>query len=156
MANLDTAIYTAQTTRDTSLYVNQSFRPLQQHLKFARFEYTIPASPGVTEADKLRLGFLNAANAKIVPELCRITSQGAGAAVVLTLKKCDTAGTETTLTAAATLNSNSVALARPATTNAVAEVEQTDYLFLLLGTVTTETAGTVILVEIAYYSEETH
>jgi hypothetical protein len=155
MANLDTAIYTAQTTRDTSLYVNQSFRPLQQPLRFARFEYTIPASPGLTAADKLRLGFLNASNAKIVPELSRITSQGTGAAVVVTLKKCDTAGTETSLTAAATLNENSVALARPSAL-VVPEVEQTDYLFLLLGTVTTETAGTVILVEIAYYSEETH
>jgi len=155
MANIDTAIYTAQTTRDTSLYVNASFRPLQQPLRFARFEYTIPASPGLTAADKLRLGFLNASNAKIVPELSRITSQGTGAAVVVTLKKCDTAGTETSLTAAATLNENSVALARPSAL-VVPEVEQTDYLFLLLGTVTTETAGTVILVEIAYYSEETH
>ena len=154
MANLDTEIYTNQTTREISLHVDQSLRPLQQGLRFARFEYTIPASPGLTAADKLRLGFLKVPNAKILPELCRVTSQGAGAAVVLTLKKCNPAGTEVTLTAAATLNENSVALARPATTNAVAEVEETDYLFFLLGTVTTETAGTVILVEIAYYSEE--
>jgi hypothetical protein len=155
MANLDTSIYTAQTTRDNSIYVNPSFRPLQQNLKIARFEYTIPASPGLTAADKLRLGFLGVPNAKIVPELSRMVSQGTGAAVVATLKKCDAAGTETSLTAAATLNENSVALARPSAL-VVPEVEQADYLFLLLGTVTTETAGTVILVEIAYYSEETH
>lgn len=152
MANLDTDIYTNQTTRDISLHVDQSLRPIQQVLRFARFEYTIPDA-GVTAADKLRLGFLKVSNAKIVPELSRITSQGTGAAVVLTLKKCDADGTETALTAAATLAENSVALARPSTL-AVPEVEEEDYLFLLLGTVTTETAGTVILVEIAYYSEQ--
>lgn len=153
MANLDTDIYTNQTTREISLHVDQSLRPLQQGLRIARFEYTIPASPGLTAADKLRLGFLKVPNVNIIPELSRITSQGAGAAVVVTLKKCDTAGTETSLTAAATLNENSVAFARPSSL-VVPEVEETDYLFLLLGTVTTETAGTVILVEIAYYSEQ--
>lgn len=153
MANLDTTVFTNQTTRETSLHVDQSLRPLQQVLRFARFEYTIPASPGLTAADKLRLGYLKVPNAKIVPELSRVTSQGAGAAVVVTLKKCDTAGTETSLTAAATLNENSVALARPSAL-VVPEVEETDYLFFLLGTVTTETAGTVILAEIAYYSEQ--
>lgn len=152
MANLDTDIYTNQTTREISLHVDQSLRPLQQGLRIARFTYTIPTA-GVTAADKLRLGFLKVPNAKIMPELSRITSQGTGAAIVFTLKKCDTAGTETSLTAAATLNENSVVLARPSAL-VVPEVEETDYLFLLLGTVTTETAGTEILVEIAYYSEQ--
>lgn len=152
MANLDTDLYTQQVERETNLHYNPSVRPLQQDLKIARFEYTIPAA-GVTAADKLRLGFLRVPNAKIVPELSRIVSQGTGAAIVFTLKKCDTSGTETALTAAATLAENSVAFARPSGL-VVPEVEETDYLFALLGTVTTETAGTVILFEIAYYSEQ--
>lgn len=152
MANFDTSTYTAQTTRETSLHVDVSARSIQSKLRIAEFEYSTLA--GLQSGDKLRLGFLKAKNARIVPELCRLSSlDGTGVSVLLTLKKVDSAGTETELCAQATLANNSVALARPSGIE-VPLVGEDDYLMLLAGTVTTATAGKRMRAQIAFYAEE--
>lgn len=148
-----TALYTQQTTRGTVL--NYAPSALEQQLPVRMF--TVPYIVTGTEAsgEFLNLGFPKIPNMKIIPELSRVVCpSGAGAAMVMTLQKVDTAGTRTALTAAATqVAANSVAFARPATPT-VPDVSVEDFLGVVLGTVTTKTATTVVNFEIAYTSTD--
>lgn len=154
MATFDTTLITKQEGRSANLHYNPNMDVLVAPVRIARFEYTLAGTEA--SGDKIRLGYLGVNKAYVVPEQSSVVCpSGAGCAIVMTLKKVDTSATETALTAAATqVAANRVALARPATTPTVAAVNDTDYLELLLGTVTTATAGSVLLVEVAYYSEQ--
>jgi len=159
MATLATDLITAQRARNTTLSSNPSLRPVQSTIHFARFSFTTAAgtAPILVAADVIDLGFLKLGKVKVIPELCRVINPTAApdVAAVLTLQKVDTAGTAVALTAAATLTAAAaVAMARVSSTIALTEVADTDYLRLLVGTVTTSASAGVIDVEIAYTSEE--
>lgn len=151
----NTPLYNQQIGKATNLYFNPSAADQQLSAMVFRQEYTVVGTEVATEL--INLGFPKIPNMKLMPRLSSVTCpSGAGAAMVMTLQKVDPAGTATPLTAAATqVAASEVAFAKPATVPTVPVVDVEDYLQVLLGTVTTKTAGTIILFELVFVSADT-
>lgn len=158
MADHNTSLYNQQVGRSSTLNYNPNASLQQATIKCFAVPYVVDGTEASTE--HLLLGFPKIPGMVVVPELSRVVCpSGAGSAMVMTLQQVPVtsgvAGTPVALTAAATqVAANAVAFARPATTPTVAEVGVNDYLQVLLGTVTTKTAGVTVLFEIAYYSNK--
>lgn len=160
MASLTTTFIDAQRNRNTSIYQNPSSRPVQGTVRVARFSY--PLSASLAAADTIDLGFLNLGAVKIIPESSRVINPTADAdySAILTLQKVDAAGnatevahTGTPATPAATTANAVTSFVRPSSL-LVPDVAVTDYLRILVGTVTTAASTGTLLFEIAYTSEE--
>jgi hypothetical protein len=148
MATIKTLSFTAQEERNISLHQDVSMRDIQASLRIIRVEHTVLGTE--TGTDDIELIFPNL-EGYVLPHLSRVTNTGAGDVDVdITLEKVDTAGTVTALTAAAAVDNDSVAFARPSG-GVVPKLEATDYLRAAL-TVTAMTAGDKLLFEIAIYT----
>lgn len=147
MASIKSPIFTNQQNRDISLHADQSVREIVGGLKVVRIPYTLLGTEANTDTIELCYpqieGFL-------IPELSRASNTGAGDADLdFVLREVNAAGTATALTAAASLDNNSVAFARPSG-NVVPQLLKSDYLQLLLSNVEGVAAGDVIVLELVF------
>lgn len=146
MATLKTATYTNQTTRNTSLHVDQSLRTIQTTAVVVRQEYTCDGTEANTDVIKLCLPRING---YLLPEASRITNIGAGDCDLdLQLRKVNTAGTATAIAAATSIDNNSVAVTRLAT--APVEVTPSDELEVLISNRDASASGELLIFELVF------
>jgi len=146
MASFDSAIFDLQENRDISLHSDQSIRELVGSLKTVRIPYTVIGTETGTDTIKLCYPQIEG---YLIPELSRVSNTGAGDVDVdLTIRKVNAAGTATALTAAAAVDNDSVAFARPSGL-VVPIIEKTDYLQALTA-VTAMTAADILVFELTF------
>ena len=152
MPSFDSTLYADQLASELSLHVRPSAKLQQCPVRMFRVSYTLAGTEAA--ADVINLGFPKLSNGYVIPEMSRVTDTGGGGDTDcdFTLQKVNTAGTAVALTAAASVDNNSVPFARPSTP-VVAPFTDTDYLRVLLSSTDAVVAGGVLLFEIAYYSE---
>lgn len=153
MANFDTSIRAAQVARRKTRGDSPSFRPLQAGLRYAAFDYTVPAS-GFTTGSTISLGALGLAGARVIPELSRVVDTGGDGDLHFdaTLRKVDAAGANAVaLSGTVKVDNASVALTRLAS-GATPELGAEDCLQLLVAWAGEEafTPGETLRVEVAY------
>jgi hypothetical protein len=147
MASVKSPIFTNQQNRDISLYAEQTVRDIVGSLRTVRIPYTCLGTEAAADTIELCYpqieGFL-------VPELSRVSNSGAGDVDVdLTIRKVNAAGTATALTAAASVDNNSVAFARPSG-NVVPILEKGDYLQALTANLDGMAAGDIVVFELVF------
>lgn len=151
MADIATTLRTSQLEKEYKRDVSPSYREIQKPLRHARIEHTFDATPSAN--DNLVIGKLGLQNYEILPELCRITSLNGAIQGVVSLEKVAEDGTVTAISGSATVNDDSVALARISGNDTV-NVASTDYLQLTITTVTAIVSTDIIQIDLAYVSEE--
>lgn len=161
MPTFNTTFKRDQDGRDTNLHYNPKGMSVQSPLRVARVSYTCVGTE--VTADLIDLLFPRMQNARLVPELCRISNPTGSADVIIGAKiqKCsvDAAGTitATDLTAVADVSNNSVALARVTGGN-IPTIAQDEYLRVLLSTTAATTftmaAGQVIDFDLVFQSPD--
>jgi hypothetical protein len=146
MASIKSPIFTNQQDRDISLHADQSVRDIVGSLKVVRIPYTVLGTE--TGTDTIELCYPQIEGV-LIPEISRVSNSGAGDVDVdLTIRKVNAAGTATALTAAAAVDNDSVAFARPSG-NVVPAIEKGDYLQALTA-VTAMTAGDILVFELVF------
>lgn len=147
MADYETQLAIDQRERAIRRDAHPTHRPVQQPVHVAKFEYQLAGTEANTET--IRLGSLGIEGAVIVPEASSVWVTGTGdGAMSLTLRKEDGA---VALTAAAAVNNNRAAFARP-TALTVPALGAEDNIEALLSSVTENDATKTLHVEIAYRS----
>lgn len=146
MATKLSSTYTNQTTRNESLFVDQSLRGIQTTGTIVRVEYTCDGTEANADVIKLCIprvgGFL-------LPEASRITNIGAGDCDLdLQLRKVNTAGTATAISAATSIDNNSIGVARLAT--APVEVSPSDALEVLVSNRDASASGELLIFELVF------
>lgn len=144
MATKTTTQYTNQTTRNTSLHVDQSLRDIQTTLVNVRGSYTCDGTEANSDIIKLCLPRITG---YLVPEISRVGNRGASAGdgdcdLDLALRKVDTSGTATAIAVAASIDNNFVALGR--LTTAPVLVEASDELDFLVSNRDASASGQII------------
>lgn len=154
MASLtDSTTYTAQQNRAIRRDVSPSFRTLERAIRQARLEYTFDATPA--NNDTVKLCFLNARKADVLPELCRISSLNGDLEGVFVLSKVDGDGNETPLTGNGTLDASnhSVSFER-ASGNDTVQVNEGEFIQLTITTATAIVADDIVQIDIAFADEQ--
>lgn len=152
MADIYTTHATAENERAYKRNANPSYRALQAPLMFARFTHTFAADP--SNDDNLILGHLGVPNARVIPELSRVTSVTGAVNADFTLEKISVdGGTPTAVSGAASVDDSSVAFARVAG-GALVEVEQSEKLQATLSAATALVATDVVEILVAFISDE--
>ena len=146
MASRESSFFTLQKERDYKLHSEQSVRDLVGSLRTVRIPYTVTGSE--TGTDTIELCYPQI-EGYLIPELSRVSNTGAGDVDVdLTIRKVNEAGTATALTAAAAVDNDSVAFARPSGL-VVPIIAKTDYLQALTA-VTAMTAADILVFELTF------
>ncbi len=147
MASVKSPIFTNQQNRDISLYAEQTVRDIVGSTKVVRIPYTCLGTEAA--ADTIELCYPQI-EGYLIPEISRVSNSGSGDADVdLTIRKVDEAGTATALTAAASVDNNSVAFARPSS-GVVAILEKGDYLQALTANLDGMAAGDILVFELVF------
>lgn len=161
MPTFKTDFKTQQDARDITLQYNPSATAVQSPLRVARVSYTCVGTE--VTADVLDLAFLRVKNARIMPELSRISNPTGSGSVIIgaKLQKCsvDAAGTitATDLSAVADVSNNSVTFAR-ITGGDIPTIAADEYVRILLSTTASTTftmaAGQVIDFDLVYQAPD--
>jgi hypothetical protein len=149
----DHPLYTSQMNRKKTRNAMPSHRTLVHAERVAKpAAYTFDATP--SGDDDIRLCFLPAKTAYVIPEKCRVTSLNGAINGSFRLEKLGTDGTTVTaLTGAVAVNDDSVAFTRPSG-NALVQVNEGELLILTITAVTAIVSGDIVEVLISYLDEE--
>lgn len=161
MPTFKTDFKTQQDARGTTLQYNPTATAVQSPLRAARLSYTCVGTE--VTADVIDLGYLRVKNARIMPELSRISNPTGSASVIIgaKLQKCsvDSAGaiTATDLSAVADVSNNSVTFAR-ITGGDIPTIAADEYVRVLLSTTAATTftmaANQVIDFDLVYQAPD--
>lgn len=127
--------------------VSPSHRPVQQEKRSALLEYTLDGTEAAN--DDIELGAINLPGAVLIPEECRIHTNG-GVSVTAKLQKVDADGNATDLTGAVAANNSTTVFTRASAGVIPAELGDNETLRLRLTVATTTTADGTIKIEATY------